>query len=124
MPGSLMLLLLVNLYYQSQVQLKQVIIVRNYDDQHYNNSKLESNSRRTATKCGPGRMNSESDDSRSEIPRGEAAMFTAGERTIRLVENRVDSRELFVATREIMIAHGEDVYRLRLTAQNKLLLTK
>jgi hemin uptake protein HemP len=37
---------------------------------------------------------------------------------------RVDSRELFVATREIMIAHGEDVYRLRLTAQNKLILTK
>jgi hemin uptake protein HemP len=69
-------------------------------------------------------MNSGSDESRSEIPRGEAAMFTTGERTIRLVENRVDSRELFVATREIMIAHGEDVYRLRLTAQNKLILTK
>jgi hemin uptake protein HemP len=69
-------------------------------------------------------MNAESDDSRSEISRDEAAMFTTGQRTIRLVENRVDSRELFVATREIMIAHGEDVYRLRLTAQNKLILTK
>jgi hemin uptake protein HemP len=41
-----------------------------------------------------------------------------------MIENRVDSRELFVATREIMIAHGGDVYRLRLTAQNKLILTK
>jgi hemin uptake protein HemP len=69
-------------------------------------------------------MSSASDDSGSETPRSEAAMFTAGERAIHLVENRVDSRELFVATREIMIAHGEDVYRLRLTAQNKLILTK
>jgi hemin uptake protein HemP len=69
-------------------------------------------------------MISGDDDSRSETPRCEATIFTAGARTIRLVENRVDSRELFVATREIMIAHGEDVYRLRLTAQNKLILTK
>jgi hemin uptake protein HemP len=51
-------------------------------------------------------------------------MFRGGERTVRLLDNRVDSRDLFVATREIMIAHGEDVYRLRLTAQNKLILTK
>jgi hemin uptake protein HemP len=36
----------------------------------------------------------------------------------------VDSRELFAATREIIIAHGTDVYRLRLTMQNKLILTK
>ena len=26
--------------------------------------------------------------------------------------------------REIIIAHGEDTYRLRLTSQNKLILTK
>ena len=38
--------------------------------------------------------------------------------------NRIDSRELFVAAREIIIAHGEDNYRLRLTSQNKLILTK
>jgi len=38
--------------------------------------------------------------------------------------NRIDSRELFAAEREIIIAHGEDVYRLRLTSQNKLILTK
>jgi hemin uptake protein HemP len=38
--------------------------------------------------------------------------------------NRLDSRELFAAEREIIIAHGEDKYRLRLTSQNKLILTK
>ena len=38
--------------------------------------------------------------------------------------NRVDSRELFATEREIIIAHGEDNYRLRLTSQNKLILTK
>lgn len=38
--------------------------------------------------------------------------------------NRLESRDLFVAEREIIIAHGEDTYRLRLTAQNKLILTK
>ena len=37
---------------------------------------------------------------------------------------RIDSRELFAAEREIIIAHGEDNYRLRLTSQNKLILTK
>jgi hemin uptake protein HemP len=30
----------------------------------------------------------------------------------------------FVGTREIMILHGGDAYHLRLTAQNKLILTK
>lgn len=48
----------------------------------------------------------------------------APERTIRLTDNRIDSREFFVGTREITIAHGGDSYRLRLTAQNKLILTK
>jgi hemin uptake protein HemP len=37
---------------------------------------------------------------------------------------RIDSRELFSSDREIIIAHGEETYRLRLTAQNKLILTK
>jgi hemin uptake protein HemP len=43
---------------------------------------------------------------------------------VALSANRLDSRDLFAATREITIAHGEDVYRLRLTSQNKLILTK
>ncbi len=38
--------------------------------------------------------------------------------------NRIESRDLFVADREITISHGEDIYRLRLTLQNKLILTK
>jgi hemin uptake protein HemP len=45
-------------------------------------------------------------------------------RRLLLTGNRLDSRELFQSTREIMIAHGEETYRLRLTAQNKLILTK
>jgi hemin uptake protein HemP len=45
-------------------------------------------------------------------------------RRISLINNRADSRDLFVNTREITIAHGDEVYRLRLTAQNKLILTK
>jgi hemin uptake protein HemP len=39
-------------------------------------------------------------------------------------QHRIESRDLFVDTREITIGHGGDVYRLRLTAQNKLILTK
>ena len=38
--------------------------------------------------------------------------------------NRIDSRELFRSEREIIIAHGGEIYRLRLTSQNKLILTK
>jgi hemin uptake protein HemP len=45
-------------------------------------------------------------------------------RTISVVASCIDSRDLFVGTREIIIAHGGDHYRLRLTAQNKLILTK
>jgi hemin uptake protein HemP len=45
-------------------------------------------------------------------------------REVAIVDHRIDSRDLFVATREVTIAHGDDVYRLRLTAQNKLILTK
>ncbi len=45
-------------------------------------------------------------------------------RDIAVVDHRIDSRDLFIATREVTIAHGADVYRLRLTAQNKLILTK
>jgi hemin uptake protein HemP len=47
-----------------------------------------------------------------------------GRRDVAVVDHQIDSRDLFVATREITIAHGEDIYRLRLTAQNKLILTK
>ena len=49
---------------------------------------------------------------------------TQAERKIAIVGDRIDSRDLFVGAREIIIGHGSDFYRLRLTAQNKLILTK
>jgi len=37
---------------------------------------------------------------------------------------RIDSRELLGEGREIVIVHGGEEYRLRLTSQGKLILTK
>lgn len=37
---------------------------------------------------------------------------------------RIDSQTLFAAGREVVIAHGGALYRLQLTRQNKLILTK
>jgi hemin uptake protein HemP len=45
-------------------------------------------------------------------------------RSLTISGNRIDSRDLFSSDREIIIAHGEQAYRLRLTSQNKLILTK
>jgi hemin uptake protein HemP len=45
-------------------------------------------------------------------------------RTIAVVGQKIDSRDLFIGTRELIISHGSESYRLRLTAQNKLILTK
>jgi hemin uptake protein HemP len=45
-------------------------------------------------------------------------------RTIGIVAHRIDSRDLFAGRREIIIMHGSDTYRLRLTSQNRLILTK
>jgi len=47
-----------------------------------------------------------------------------GTRVLTVNGSRIDSRELFATEREIIIAHGEENYRLRLTSQNKLILTK
>ncbi len=49
---------------------------------------------------------------------------SATTRILTMRGGRIDSRELFAAEREIVITHGEDSYRLRLTSQNKLILTK
>jgi hemin uptake protein HemP len=48
----------------------------------------------------------------------------AAARSVAVSGNRLDSRDLFATEREIIIAHGEENYRLRLTSQNKLILTK
>jgi hemin uptake protein HemP len=45
-------------------------------------------------------------------------------RQVGVVDNRLDSADLFQATRELVITHGSETYRLRLTSQNKLILTK
>lgn len=45
-------------------------------------------------------------------------------RHVTMVDNRLDSRDLFAGTREVIIVHGSDAYHLRLTAQHKLILTK
>lgn len=41
-----------------------------------------------------------------------------------MVDAQLDSRDLFAAGRLVSITHGEHTYHLRLTAQNKLILTK
>jgi hemin uptake protein HemP len=55
---------------------------------------------------------------------GGKANTAPGAKQIPMLANRIASRDLFADTREITIAHGEELYRLRLTAQNKLILTK
>jgi hemin uptake protein HemP len=55
---------------------------------------------------------------------GNAGNPAAAARSVVVSGNRLDSRELFATEREIIIAHGEEHYRLRLTSQNKLILTK
>lgn len=68
-------------------------------------------------------MNTASDDDNSNnINKSSSA--AGSKRQVVLADYRMDSRELFVGTREITIAHGDEIYRLRLTAQNKLILTK
>jgi len=39
-------------------------------------------------------------------------------------EQPLDSRSLFAGSSEVVITHGAEIYRLRLTRQNKLILTK
>jgi hemin uptake protein HemP len=55
---------------------------------------------------------------------GTAKSTSAGQRVISITEHKIDSRDIFIGTREVIILHGGDSYRLRLTGQNKLILTK
>jgi len=68
----------------------------------------------------PKVINSDTSDTES----GDQSRTALIERSIPLTDNRIQSRDLFVSSREIIISHGEETYRLRLTAQNKLILTK
>jgi hemin uptake protein HemP len=49
---------------------------------------------------------------------------TASDRRVSIVSGEIDSRELFQGERKIRIRHGADIYRLRLTGLNRLILTK
>lgn len=62
--------------------------------------------------------------SHDAINRVPAAQVTAPKRSVTVTGNRISSPELFADERELLISHGEDTYRLRLTFQNKLILTK
>jgi hemin uptake protein HemP len=64
-------------------------------------------------------------DKEEATNKGEEVPMTQGlRRQITVIDNRMDSREIFLGTRDVVILHGRDIYRLRLTAQNKLILTK
>ena len=73
-----------------------------------------------------GRIDTMVSGSRDETP-GEAQVArenSSVELSIAMRGNQIDSRALFASSREISIVHGDEVYRLRLTSQNKLILTK
>jgi hemin uptake protein HemP len=70
------------------------------------------------------KMNADPNQDASRKSPGEPRTSSAEGRKINVIGDQIDSRDLFINTREITIAHGADVYRLRLTAQNKLILTK
>lgn len=59
-----------------------------------------------------------------EIESKRTASPPSSERAITVTDNSVDTRDIFIDTREVTITHGSERYRLRLTAQNKLILTK
>jgi hemin uptake protein HemP len=69
-------------------------------------------------------MSSRPDQDTANPSGGERRHEAMEQRTIKIIEGHIDSRDLFVGTREIIIGHGDNRYRLRLTAQNKLILTK
>jgi hemin uptake protein HemP len=63
-------------------------------------------------------------DSPPDNPDSATPASPRGIRNIKLIDGCIDSRDLFVGTREIVIRHRDESYRLRLTALNKLILTK
>lgn len=45
-------------------------------------------------------------------------------RAVPVLDEKIDSRDLFADGRVVTITHGSQAYQLRLTSQNKLILTK
>lgn len=69
-------------------------------------------------------MNAAADKEEQDDKRAGDRISASAERRLTIIDNQIDSRDLFLGTRDIVIVHGRDTYRLRLTAQNKLILTK
>ena len=65
-----------------------------------------------------------SDKSGPDVQEEPERSTVGGPRMISVAGHRIDSRDLFIGTREVLIHHGGEHYRLRLTAQNRLILTK
>jgi hemin uptake protein HemP len=65
-----------------------------------------------------------SDKSEPGAESGSPQPASSSPRMIAVAGHKIDSRDLFIGTREVTIHHGVEVYRLRLTGQNKLILTK
>jgi len=63
-------------------------------------------------------------DESDSVPDSGSSQSGSRPRAIPVTGNKIDSRDLFVGTREVVIHHGAEIYRLRLTGQNKLILTK
>ena len=61
---------------------------------------------------------------RDDVMSNSSGAQRSASRTITVVGDRISSRDLFGEGRQITIEHGADLYSLRLTAQNKLILTK
>jgi hemin uptake protein HemP len=59
-----------------------------------------------------------------DLSGGAADLESGAARALPMVNAQLDSRDLFASERVITIAHGDQVYQLRLTSQNKLILTK
>ncbi len=60
----------------------------------------------------------------SRGPLDDAEVAKHPNRQITMIGQQLDSQQIFQGGREVMILHGQEIYRLRLTAQNKLILTK
>ena len=69
-------------------------------------------------------MSNERDRDVSGQEEVETENSTVSSRKIFITDDRIDSRVLFGSSRQITIAHGTEAYTLRVTAQNKLILTK
>jgi hemin uptake protein HemP len=118
------LILLIAQYIQVKMRLNRLKSFKTTRSEIIINKNYKYNSDRDLHGPGKYQMNADDDHSKYRAVRRDTGADSGVTRSVRLVENRINSGELFAATREITIAHGTDVYRLRLTAQNKLILTK